>query len=206
MSTTFFTLYVLLAYISVSCMGFSFTVPAGKEECFYEETFAGLPVVFMFQVTEGGHLDIDIQIRGPDGRIVYIQERQSEGKYNFQAHTNGRFSFCFGNRMSTVTDKLVSALIQVGKGGEKRDESAGVAKDENITPLEVAIQQLSEGINAIVNEQSYMKMRERAHRNTSESTNARVVWWSIFEIVILLAMSLWQIYYLRRFFEVKRIV
>jgi len=193
-------LYLLLTYIVVSCLGFSFIVPAGKEECFYEEAYAGLPVVFMFQVIEGGHLDIDIQIRGPDGRIVYVQERQSEGKYNFQAHTNGRFSFCFGNRMSSVTDKAVSALIQVSKPDKKPDSAAGVAKDENITPLETSIQQLSEGINAIVNEQSYMKMRERAHRNTSESTNARVVWWSIFEIVILLAMSLWQIYYLRRFF------
>lgn len=66
--------------------------------------------------------------------------------------------------------------------------------------------QLSEGLTAITNEQAYMRMRERVHRNTSESTNSRVVWWSAFEVIVLLAMSLWQIYYLRRFFEVKRIV
>ncbi len=59
----FVLLYVLLTYMLVSCLGFSFIVPAGKEECFYEEAYAGAPVVFMFQVIEGGHLDIDIQVR-----------------------------------------------------------------------------------------------------------------------------------------------
>ncbi|GAM19236.1 hypothetical protein SAMD00019534_024110, partial [Acytostelium subglobosum LB1] len=43
-------------------------------------------------------------------------------------------------------------------------------------------------------------------KKASESTNSRVLWWSIFEAFILVVMSLWQIYYLRRFFEVKRAV
>ena len=33
-----------------------------------------------------------------------------------------------------------------------------------------------------------------------------VLWWSVFESVVLVAMSVWQVVYLRTFFEVKRIV
>jgi len=51
-----------------------------------------------------------------------------------------------------------------------------------------------------------MKMREQTHRNTSESTNGRVLWWSVFECLLLIGMSCWQIFYLRRLFEVKRTV
>ena len=54
--------------------------------------------------------------------------------------------------------------------------------------------------------QRYMRTRERVHRDTTESTNARVQWWSVFETFVLFAMSLWQIVYLKRFFEVKRVV
>lgn len=43
-------------------------------------------------------------------------------------------------------------------------------------------------------------------KTVNESTNARVLWWSIFEALVLVAMSAWQVYYLRRFFEVKRVV
>lgn len=38
---------------------------------------------------------------------------------------------------------------------------------DNITPLETSVNQLSEGLTAIINEQAYMKMRERVHRNSN---------------------------------------
>lgn len=40
----------------------------------------------------------------------------------------------------------------------------------------------------------------------NDSTNSRVVWWSFFEALVLVVMTIGQIYYLRRFFEVKRVV
>lgn len=40
----------------------------------------------------------------------------------------------------------------------------------------------------------------------AESTNGRVMWWSLFEAATLVAVCLWQVYYLKRFFEVKRVV
>jgi hypothetical protein len=46
----------------VAVEGFFFTVPATKEECFLEDLQVGTPVTFMFQVTEGGFLDVDIQV------------------------------------------------------------------------------------------------------------------------------------------------
>jgi hypothetical protein len=46
-------------------------------------------------------------------------------------------------------------------------------------------------------------MRERSHRNTSESTNARVLWWSILEAVVLVLLAVFQVFYLRQFFEQK---
>ncbi len=42
--------------------GFTFNVDATKEECFYEEVAEGTAIGVMFQVTQGGFLDIDIQV------------------------------------------------------------------------------------------------------------------------------------------------
>lgn len=50
------------------------------------------------------------------------------------------------------------------------------------------------------------QVRDRIHRSINESTNSRVVMWSIFEASVLLVMTVGQVYYLKRFFEVQRVV
>ena len=51
-----------------------------------------------------------------------------------------------------------------------------------------------------------MSVRDRIHRAINENTNSRVVMWSFFEALVLVAMTLGQVYYLKRFFEVRRVV
>lgn len=46
-------------------------------------------------------------------------------------------------------------------------------------------------------------VRERTHRNTAESTNARVKWWSIFQLLVLIGEGIFQVWWLKRFFEVS---
>ena len=55
-------------------------------------------------------------------------------------------------------------------------------------------------------EQDYMNVRDKIHRTINESTNSRVVLWSFFEALVLVSMTIGQVYYLKRFFEVRRVV
>ena len=49
-----------------------------------------------------------------------------------------------------------------------------------------------------------MRVREDTHRQTVASTSDKLMWWSGTEAVVLSAMSIWQILYIRTFFETKR--
>jgi hypothetical protein len=73
-------------------------------------------------------------------------------------------------------------------------------------PLEIEARKLSELLDQVKDEQSYIVMRERTHRNTAESTNSRVKWWNLFVIGVVIGESIFQVWWLRRFFEVKRVV
>ena len=64
------------------------------------------------------------------------------------------------------------------------------------------VKQLSELLNQVKDEQSYIVVRERTHRNTAESTNGRVKWWSIFQLGVLIGEGIFQVWWLKRFFEV----
>jgi hypothetical protein len=66
------------------------------------------------------------------------------------------------------------------------------------------VRQLSELLAQVKDEQSYIVVRERTHRNTAESTNGRVKWWSIFQMGVLIGEGIFQVWWLKRFFEVGK--
>ncbi|XP_018329110.1 transmembrane emp24 domain-containing protein 2-like [Agrilus planipennis] len=197
-------LIVLFAYSSiinsVSC--YYITVDADAEECFFDKVESGTKMSLTFEIAEGGFLDIDVRIVGPDGKVIYQGERESSGKYTFAAHANGIYTYCFSNKMSTMTPKVVMFNMQIGESA-KHEENQG---EESSTKLEDMIRELSGALTGVKQEQEYMQLRDRIHRSINESTNSRVVMWSFFEAVILVAMTFGQIYYLKRFFEVRRVV
>jgi len=55
-------------------------------------------------------------------------------------------------------------------------------------------------------EQNYQRYREERFRATSESTNQRVLWWSIAQLLVLVIAGFWQMRHLKGFFEAKKLV
>ena len=68
--------------------------------------------------------------------------------------------------------------------------------------IRTPVRQLSDLLAQVKDEQSYIVVRERTHRNTAESTNGRVKWWSIFQLGVLVGEGIFQVWWLKRFFEV----
>lgn len=69
--------------------------------------------------------------------------------------------------------------------------------------LMVTVRTMAELVAQVKDEQSYIIVRERVHRNTAESTNARIKWWSIFQLLVLVGQGFFQVWWLKRFFEVS---
>jgi p24 family protein beta-1 len=67
------------------------------------------------------------------------------------------------------------------------------------------VRKLSEFVAQVKDEQQYIVVRERTHRNTAESTNSRVKWWSIFQMLVLVGEGIFQVWWLKRFFEVSTV-
>ncbi|KAI3596760.1 copii-coated vesicle protein [Moniliophthora roreri] len=173
-------------------------VDAGRKECFFEDLNKNDKMTVTYQVGGGGHLDIDFWLADPDGHLLGKHVKQSTGSISTTAEKNGRYEYCFSNQMSAIADKIVSP-------SEDPWPPADSISDV-VAPIEREIRSLAHGLAAVKDEQEYIVIRERTHRNTAESTNSRVKWWSVLQAVVLFAVVAWQVYYLKSFFEVKRVI
>ncbi|XP_039298148.1 transmembrane emp24 domain-containing protein [Nilaparvata lugens] len=101
------------------------TVDAHAEECFFERAEMGTKLGLMFEISEGGFLDIDFKILGPDNNIIHKGERETSGKYTFAANANGIYTYCFSNKMSTMTPKVVMFNMDVGEARKEETKEEG---------------------------------------------------------------------------------
>ena len=90
--------------------------------------------------------------------------------------------------------------------GEGANDYEAIRKDEKLSEIQLRIRQLLDQVEGIIKEQDYQRVREMRFRNTSESTNARVLWWSIAQTAILVCTGYWQLRHLKGFFEAKKLV
>lgn len=68
------------------------------------------------------------------------------------------------------------------------------------------IRQLEAVLISIKHEQEYMHVREQINQEISESTRRRLNIWSFFEGVVANAVNFFQVWYVRRVFEIRRVV
>lgn len=150
------------------------------------------------------------------------QIRQSTGQLAITAVTDGRHEYCFSNQMSAIADKMVRYVAYHSWAFCKlmlytaSTCTVSFMSQETVTavlshripvifklvldvvaPIEREIRQLAMGLASVKDEQEYIVVRERAHRNTAESTNSRVKWWSVLQTIVLFSVVAWQIYYLK---------
>ncbi|EMG49157.1 Protein ERV25 [Candida maltosa Xu316] len=116
-------------------------------------------------------------------------------KVAFTSHHNAAFDICLTNyqehKWQNHQQTFRSVELDIESGAAARDWNA-LQASEKLKPVEVELKRI-EGLTAeIVQELQYLKAREERMRDTNESTNSRVKWFSIIIIVALVGFFLTQ--------------
>lgn len=198
-----FSTLLALGGMVAGAVAHNIQLKAHSRECFHEQLHKDDRMTVTFQVgdrefQQAGNLDVDFWIGNPVGGLEANERGVSTGDHSFVAKYDGKYTYCFSNEKWSANTKEVSFNVH---GIVYVPESEAPAD-----PLEVEVRALSELLAQVKDEQSYIVLRERVHRNTAESTNERVKWWSIFQMFVLISQGIFQVWWLKRFFEVKRVV
>ena len=194
------TTLVLVIAFAAPALAHRIELAASSKQCFYEVLNPEDRITVTYEVggaSGGGGLEIDFWVTDPTGNTIFRNDRKAQGSFSAAAVSHGRYTYCFGNEFTSYHGKTVSFHTHgLRYGGE----------DERMQPIEQEIRNLASSLQLVKDEQAYLVVRERTHRNTCESTNARVKWWAFAQIAILLSVCGWNVHYLKSWFEVKRVL
>lgn len=166
-----------------------------------------------YDITALPDLPTHLEVKDTKGHILYNKEDAIKGKFAFTTEQFDIFDICFETKTNPMNQKqhlspqksTKEVTLKLKHGIETKDYDA-LAKASQLKPLEVELSRLEDLSNAIVTDFAYMKQREEEMRNTNESTNNKVLYFSIFSMGCLMTLAIWQVLYLRRYFKAKRLI
>ena len=190
------TIAIILCLSTTVVDSYVITIAPRSQECFIEDLNIKERLLATYEVVSGGMLDLNIRVTGPDGKVVYEQEREKEGSIQFFALTKGTYQVCFSNSMSTMTAKMLSFNIYTGSELHRFQN----AKTDNIEPLDQAVMAVTESIRKLNDNYSYVRTRIFACYWTVQSAEEAIwLWGSINIILALAALFLRTVFIVRPF-------
>uniref|UniRef100_A0AAZ3S7J8 GOLD domain-containing protein n=1 Tax=Oncorhynchus tshawytscha TaxID=74940 RepID=A0AAZ3S7J8_ONCTS len=195
-----FAALLLLPVLIESVFSISFFLPVNSRKCLREEIHKDVLVTGEYDINDESNTKTNLKITDSSGHILYLKEDATKGKFAFTTEDYDMFEVCFESKSPMGTGRVPDQLVNLDmKHGVEAKNYEEIAKVEKLKPLE----DLSE---SIVNDFAYMKRREEEMRDTNESTNTRVLYFSIFSMCCLIGLATWQVFYLRRFFKAKKLI
>uniref|UniRef100_A0AAY4D0I4 GOLD domain-containing protein n=1 Tax=Denticeps clupeoides TaxID=299321 RepID=A0AAY4D0I4_9TELE len=190
---------------------FTFTLPAGRKECFYQSMKRDASLEIEYQVLDGAGLDVDFYLSSPSGHVVASDHRKSDGVHTVETE-DGDYMFCFDNTFSTVSEKIVFFELILDNMDDGQSEPEDWKEFVHGTDmLDMKMEDLMDTINSVkarlgksLQIQAVLRAFEARDRNLQESNYERVNMWSFTNMVVMVIVSGVQVYLLRSLFEDKR--
>ncbi|TYI49563.1 hypothetical protein E1A91_D12G043700v1 [Gossypium mustelinum] len=203
-------LVVLLLALSTGplCDAIWLNIPKTGTKCVSEEIHSNVVVLsdyVVVSVEDGQTATIAVKVTSPYGNNLHHRENVTYGRFAFTTEEAGNYLACFWSDNRTRGSGEVVVNIDWKTGIAAKDWES-VARKEKLQGVELELRKLEGAVEAIHENLLYLKSREAEMRSTSETTNARVAWFSIMSLGICIVVSGLQVWYLKRFFQKKKLI
>eukprot|EP00919_Chromeraceae_sp_WS-2016_P081332 GHVR01192162.1.p1 GENE.GHVR01192162.1~~GHVR01192162.1.p1 ORF type:complete len:196 (+),score=24.35 GHVR01192162.1:39-626(+) len=193
----------LLLFLSLSlfsipteCIRFTVEMLSSQKKCFGEEMSQRTLVIAKISSTD----EISVVISGPQ-ETIFTQKDQTVAETAFTTQKAGAHMFCVQNLLK----KKINVEVDIRWGPQAKDYSE-IAKMEHLEPLVTILRKAEDSLQSYHKRLLHMRDREVRMRKTNDSTNRRVILFTVLSIVIMITLSCCQAYSFKSFFRAKKII
>ncbi|QQP32522.1 Transmembrane emp24 domain-containing protein 10, partial [Caligus rogercresseyi] len=187
---------LLLLALGQSATGLMFHLEPNSKKCLKEEINKDVLVSGEYEVTEIPGQVVDLIV--VDSKGQHFVSRQGVDK--------GKIAFTTDEPTTPLKSASFPEVFLSVKHGVEAKSYEGLGDAAKLKPLEVELKRLEDLSESIVQDFAHMRRREEEMRDTNESTNNRVLYFSIFSMCCLLSLATWQVLYLRKYFKSKKLI
>ncbi|KAL4490957.1 hypothetical protein ABPG72_008693 [Tetrahymena utriculariae] len=177
----------------------TFEIESKKEELFMEDITIPTQMRGAFFVSYFSDEKIDFIIRDPNKHKIFHKFNKREGIFNVNATTIGTYEFIFSN-LRGKDKKSVTFALDVHNTTETH------LSHHDLDPVEKKLEHVASGIKDSLNEQRFSSRRQITQLESIQSAHSRLLIFSVVEIAIVVLATAWQIYYIKKILDNKRIV
>ncbi|KAF2833725.1 hypothetical protein CC86DRAFT_311759 [Ophiobolus disseminans] len=208
---------LLAAALAVPSQALHFFMDGAVQKCFYEELPKDTLVVGHYHAEAWDDQTKTYQTKPDVGVFLTVEETfdnnhrivaqrgSSQGRFTFSAADSGQHRICVtpqnvpsgGGWLGSNVHGTVKFTLDLAIGETSKIESTDKDKVQTLTQK---VQDLNSRLQDVRREQIFQREREAEFRDQSETTNARVVRWTIIQLVVLGVTCAWQLSHLRAFF------
>jgi len=186
--------------------GLMFHLEPNSRKCLKEEIHKGVLVTGDYDAQQISNQVVDLMVIDTKGQHFVNRENTDTGKFAFTTDDYDVYEICFLSRVPpNIRGQRHEVYLNVKHGVEAKSYE-GLGDANKLKPLEVELKRLEDLSLSIVQDFAYMRQREEEMRDTNESTNSRVLYFSIFSMCCLLGLATWQVLYLRKYFKSKKLI
>ncbi|KAJ1961238.1 vesicle coat component [Dipsacomyces acuminosporus] len=127
-------------------------------------------------------------------------------RFDTQAHAN--VIVCFHNILDPSyphDGRSLTIQFKMDSGALANDYRK-LQHEEKLKPMEVELRRTASILDDIQDELQYLKARESTLRDANEAMNAQVKRFTFFSIAVLISVAVYQVVYLRHFFQQKKLI
>ncbi|XP_059670365.1 transmembrane emp24 domain-containing protein p24delta9-like [Cornus florida] len=188
-----------------------FELHSGNTKCITEDIKNNAMTVGKYSVVnpiEGHPMPdthkITVRVTSPHGNNYHYGDHVDSGTFAFTAAEAGDYMTCFW-----TPDHKPMIIVSVDfewKSGVAAKDWSKVAKKGQIEVMELELQKLYYTVSSIHDEMFFLREREEEMQQLNRATNSKMFTFTFFSILVVLSVAGLQLWYLKTFFERKKLL